>query len=132
MESAFQELINEAVCARKQAYAPYSHFAVGAALLTTCGEIIRGCNVENASYGLTICAERSAVFNAIGKGHTTFQALAVSLKGSGSPCGACRQVLNEFAPDLIILLADPEGLNLRETTLSELLPDAFGPSNLEG
>ncbi|MFT5187551.1 MAG: cytidine deaminase [Verrucomicrobiales bacterium] len=131
MEPEFQELITAAVAARKQAYAPYSHFAVGAALLTASNEVILGCNVENASYGLTICAERSAIFTAIGQGHTKFQAIAISLKGSGSPCGACRQVLNEFAPESIVIMADEEGLNVRQTNLAQLLPEAFGPINLQ-
>lgn len=124
------KLILAAVEARSQAYAPYSKFFVGAALLTSTGEIITGCNIENASYGLTICAERTAVFTAAARGLTDFQAIAISLEGSGAPCGACRQVLHEFAPKLHVFMANPSGLEIRETTLDRLLPDSFGPENL--
>ena len=125
-----ETLINAAIQARARAYAPYSHFAVGAALLTRSGEIITGCNVENASYGLTICAERSAVFSALGQGHRAFEVIAISLEGASSPCGACRQVLAEFAPNLRVLMTDPTGTQIRETTLDKLLPERFGPENL--
>lgn len=125
-----EALILAAVEARGRAYAPYSKFLVGAALLTSTGEIITGCNVENASYGLTICAERTAVFAAVAKGLTDFEAIAISLEGSGAPCGACRQVLHEFAPKLPVFMANPSGLEVRETTLDQLLPDSFGPENL--
>src|SRR5436305_1990648 len=94
-----QALIAAACDIRKQAHAPYSKFQVGAALLTASGKIITGCNVENASYGLTICAERSAVCSAIAAGQRQFVAMAVATPGGHSPCGACRQVLVEFAPD---------------------------------
>ena len=116
--------------ARDTAYAPYSKFLVGAALLATNGEVFTGCNVENASYGLTICAERTAVFKAVSAGVQTFSAIAISVLGSGSPCGACRQVLNEFNPDLQVYLADENGMVTHETTLAVLLPRAFGPENL--
>jgi cytidine deaminase len=130
MTSEHQQLLNAAAHARLNAYAPYSKFQVGAALLTKSGEIFTGCNVENASYGLTICAERSTVFKAIAEGQRSFQALALSLAVHGSPCGACRQVLHEFAPNLLILIANDSGQLLSQTTLDTLLPDPFGPSSL--
>ena len=117
--------------ARLHAYAPYSNFRVGAAVLTESGRIYPGCNVENASYGLTICAERAAVFRAITEGETRLSALALCLESAGSPCGACRQVIHEFGPGIPILICDPEGNLISETTLDRLLPDAFGPGNLD-
>ncbi len=117
--------------ARLHAYAPYSNFRVGAAVLTESGRIYPGCNVENASYGLSICAERAAVFRAVTEGETRLSALALCLKGVGSPCGACRQVIHEFGPGIPILICDPEGNLISETTLDRLLPDAFGPDNLD-
>jgi len=120
------QLIEAALHARTRAYAPYSKFSVGAALLTHTGEIIRGCNVENASYGLTICAERTAIFSAVAAGHTAFAGLAVATLGAHPPCGACRQVLAEFCDDLPILLVDADGLlPWRTTRLAELLPLRF-------
>ena len=131
MDSSTRErLIDEAVQARLKAYAPYSNFAVGAAILVNSHEIITGTNVENASYGLTICAERTATFTAVAKGLTDFEAIAVSVEDGGSPCGACRQVLREFAPHLLVLMADADGNLRRETTLDQLLPDSFGPEDL--
>ena len=123
-------LLQLASQARNHAYAPYSKFQVGAALLATNGEVFTGCNVENASYGLANCAERTAVFKAVSEGIRTFSAIAISVPGGGSPCGACRQVLNEFNPKLTIYLGDEHGTLIRETLLNELLPDAFGPENL--
>jgi len=125
-----QDLIEYAMEVRENSYSPYSRFAVAAALLTGDGKVFTGVNVENASYGLTICAERVAVGTAVAAGVRTFQAIAVVVKGGGSPCGACRQVLNEFSPHLRILLADEEGRLVRATTLDELLPEAFGPQSL--
>ncbi|BDS08933.1 cytidine deaminase [Oceaniferula spumae] len=124
------ELLKLASEARKSAYAPYSKFLVGAALLSDNGTVFTGCNVENASYGLTNCAERTAVFTAISEGVRNFSAIAISLLGGGSPCGACRQVLNEFNPCMKIYLGDENGQLVRETTLDVMLPDAFGPENL--
>jgi cytidine deaminase len=125
-----EALLEHAAAARQAAYAPYSKFQVGAALLSASGEVFTACNVENASYGLTICAERAAVFNAVAAGQRDFTALAICLPEAGSPCGACRQVLHEFAPNLPILLGDETGQLVRLTSLAELLPDAFGPENL--
>jgi cytidine deaminase len=124
-----QALIAAACEIRKQAHAPYSEFHVGAALLTASGKIITGCNVENASYGLTICAERSAICSAIACGERQFIAMAVATPGGHSPCGACRQVLVEFAPDLPILLVDSDkpgaADGVVETDMKTLLPGRF-------
>ena len=119
-------LMAEAERARLRAYAPYSRFKVGAALLTASGRIIHGCNVENASFGLSICAERTAVFKAIGEGERDFVAIAVTAepKQSASPCGACRQVLHEFAPDLRVFWR-VQGGRVLERPLRALLDHAF-------
>ncbi len=115
--------------AREAAYAPYSHFAVGAALRAADGTIYTGCNVENASYGLTICAERNAVAHAVGQGRRHFTAVAVVTENGVTPCGACRQVLAEFGPHMAVIMADLAG-NLRTCALSDLLPEAFTPGQL--
>jgi len=115
-------LIQAAIEVRAQAYAPYSNYPVGAALLMEDGRIITGVNVENASYGLSICAERTAVFKAISEGYRKLLAIAVVTDNAGSPCGACRQVLTEFAGDVPVYLVDGMG-NGRNTTLYTLLPD---------
>ena len=122
-------LLKEAAAAAAQAHCPYSKFPVGAALLATDGTVTRGCNVENASFGLTVCAERTAVGSAVVAGKRTFTALAI-VGGKDKPvppCGACRQVLAEFCgPDLVIVLAAPGQLDAPvETTLGDLLPEAF-------
>jgi cytidine deaminase len=125
------ELVRKAVEARKLAYAPYSHFRVGAALLAKDGRIFTGCNVENASYGLTVCAERVALFKAVSEGAREFLAIAVACgEGPCAPCGACRQVLYEFAPDLLVIMADGDGKNWCRAKLLELLPRGFGPKDL--
>ena len=124
-----QELLVAARQARQKAYAPYSNFSVGAALRTRSGLVFSGCNVENASYGLTICAERVAVTKALSEGERDFEAIAIVSRGGVAPCGACRQVLAEFNPQLRVLLADLEG-NIRELDLSDLLPEAFLPDDL--
>ncbi len=119
------QLVDEAINARKNAYAPYSKFPVGAAVLTVDGEIFSGCNIENASYGLTTCAERTAIFQAVAKGKQQFSALAVVADTSRPviPCGACLQVMVEFNIPKIIL-ANLKGENL-ELSLDELLPYQF-------
>jgi cytidine deaminase len=122
-------LIAAAIAIREQAYAPYSNYPVGAALLMEDGSIITGVNVENSSYGLTICAERTAVTKAITDGYRKILAVAVATDNAGSPCGACRQVLTEFAGDVPVYLVDAVG-NGRDTTLYALLPDHFGPNHL--
>lgn len=125
------ELVRKAVEARDRAYAPYSGFAVGAALLSQDGRIFSGCNVENASYGLTVCAERVALFKAVSEGAREFVALAVACgQGPCAPCGACRQVLYEFAPELLVIMADGKGKTWCTARLSELLPHGFGPRDL--
>jgi cytidine deaminase len=127
-------LIAAARSARDRAYAPYSGYAVGAALLAADGTVIQAGNVENASYGLGICAERSAVVAAVAMGHLEFVAIAVSGPGPEpvTPCGACRQFLRELppGPDLVILATGDSGEALLRTTVGELLPHSFGPDNL--
>ena len=118
-----------ALIAAQNAYAPYSNYSVGAAILTENGQITPGCNVENASYGLCNCAERTAIFTAACAGQHTVVAVAVATEDGGTPCGACRQVLAEFSPrdstPLVVLLLDREGNVVTETTLDALLPMAF-------
>ncbi|MDD2992845.1 MAG: cytidine deaminase [Pygmaiobacter sp.] len=133
-----KELIWQALAAREKAYTPYSHFKVGAALLAKNGKVYTGCNIENAAYTPTSCAERTALVKAVSEGERGFSAIAIvgSMEGKTNtlvtgPCGVCRQALAEFcAPDFIILLAkSPE--DYVKTTLGELLPYGFGPANLE-
>ncbi len=123
------ELINAARQVRQNAYAPYSGYKVGAALRADDGRIFTGCNVENTSYGLTICAERAAVCAAVAAGARAFTAVAVVTDSGGTPCGACLQVLAEFAPPtpgtMAVYLSDESAGQVRETTLAALLPDAF-------
>ena len=118
--------------AAKVSYSPYSKFRVGAAVLAGSGKVYPGTNVENASYGLCNCAERTAIFSAIAAGERTVRAVAVytPTRRATSPCGACRQVINELGPAaLVISVCD--GAERIETTLDKLLPDAFGPGNLQ-
>lgn len=122
-------LVSAACAARAYAYAPYSHFAVGAAILGEDGRIYTGVNVENASYGLTICAERSAIVSMVSAGVQRFSAAAVCTSNGVSPCGACRQVLAEFAGDVPIFIARPDN-TVHDTTLLALLPVNFGPEHL--
>lgn len=129
---AADALLDQARIARDHAHAPYSRFAVGAALLSVDGRVFTGCNVENASYGLTICAERVAVFKAVSEGVREFRAIAVIGPGDDepcSPCGACRQVLHEFSPELRVITANGAGSS-RMWTASELLPHAFDAERL--
>jgi cytidine deaminase len=129
----WKHLINEAILASKQAYVPYSNFKVGAALLTADNTIYRGCNIENASYGLTNCAERTAVFKAVSEGAKKIQAIAVvgDTDGPISPCGACRQVLAEFCEaDTQIILANVKG-DFDIKTINELLPGHFSAKDLQ-
>jgi cytidine deaminase len=123
-------LIQQAAAARQQAYAPYSGYRVGAALLAASGRIYAGCNVENAVYSLTTCAERTAVFKAVCNGERDFEAIAVVTENGGAPCGSCRQVLREFGEKTVVLIADTDG-NYRETTVGGLLPDSFSATDLE-
>lgn len=125
-----KELIKKAIEARGKSYSPYSHFKVGAALKTTSGKVYTGTNVENASYGLTVCAERVAVYKAVSEGEREFEALAVFTEADEltPPCGACRQVLWEFSKNLIIVLANPR--EEKTLKLSDLLPLPFQKENL--
>ncbi|MBM6715133.1 cytidine deaminase [Gemmiger formicilis] len=132
------ELIRAAFAARRFAYVPYSHFRVGAALLSKDGRVFTGCNIENAGYTPTNCAERTALFKAVSEGVTRFAAIAIvgSLEGKTNdlvtgPCGVCRQALYEFGgPSLVVIMAKSEQ-DYIQTTLGELLPYGFGPQNLE-
>jgi len=127
-----EQLIGVASLARERAYAPYSKYKVGAAIRTKRNRVHAAANVENASYGLTVCAERCAVFAAVAAGETKdYDAIAIVIDGPRlpSPCGACRQVLYEFAPGVRVLLATTTGLR-KATTLAELLPEPFGPESL--
>jgi cytidine deaminase len=125
-------LIDLAIEARRRAYAPYSNYAVGAALRTTSGRIFTGCNVENAAYPTGMCAERVAVFKAVSEGEREFEVIAVATSNGGSPCGSCRQVLAEFGLDTLVLIADGRGRLVQETTVAGLLPGAFTPDDLQG
>ena len=134
-----KELIIEAIEARKRAYTPYSHFKVGAALLTNSGEVIRGCNIENASYGATNCAERTAFFKAVSEEKKNFSAIAIvggieseedTFSDYAYPCGICRQVMREFCkPDFKVIIAKSID-EYKVFTLDEILPNSFGPENL--
>lgn len=119
-----------AIAVTQYAYIPYSNYPVGAALRTVDGVLYSGCNVENASYPATICAERTALVKAVSEGHREFDLLVVVTKNAGSPCGICRQMLYEFAPEMRVILADLSGNITSDTTLSGLLPDGFGPNRL--
>ena len=123
-------LVQEAARARERAYAPYSHYQVGAAVLTADGQVFTGCNVENAVYPLGLCAERVAIFKAVSEGYRDFTAMAVVTGNGGSPCGSCRQVMHEFAPEMTVFIADGQG-NIRRTSVPELLPDSFGADDLK-
>ncbi len=125
-----ERLVRAAAQARDQAYAPHSHFYVGAAIWIPDGEIVSGCNVENASYSLSICAERVAASTAVACGYRAFQAIAIASVGGVSPCGACRQFLSEFGLDLQVIMADVLTGARQIRRLSHLLPDAFDASNL--
>lgn len=131
------ELCKEAIDAMKNAYAPYSGYKVGAALLTEKGKLFAGCNIENAAYTPTVCAERVALFNAISSGERNFTAIAVAggkdgvISGAFPPCGVCRQVMAEFcAPDFTVLVVTGED-SYKKYTLNELFPQAFTPKNIE-
>ena len=131
-ELEIKKLMDCAIKARENAYSPYSHFAVGAALLCEDGTLYEGCNIENASYGLTNCAERTAIFKAVSEGHIKFKALAVvaDTEGPCAPCGACRQVMAEFKIPLIIM-GNLMG-NIKIVTIEELLPFSFSECDVTG
>jgi len=123
-------LIEAAVEARQWAYAPYSGYRVGAALLSSSGQVYDGVNVENAAYPDSICAERTAIFKAVARGEREFEAIAVVSSNGGTPCGSCRQVLSEFGLDTLVVVADEAGRVRLEARLGDLLPSAFGPAEL--
>ncbi len=127
----YDELLRQAAEVRNRAYAPYSQYAVGAAVLGKTGRVYTGCNVENASYGLSICAERAAIFKAVSEGEKEFEALAVVTSNGGTPCGACRQVFSEFAKPSSAVVVEDAGRQVRKVfAIGELLVDGFGPENL--
>jgi cytidine deaminase len=130
--SVEQKLVQAARDAQTRAVAPYSHFSVGAALLVAGGELIGGCNVENATFGLTICAERVALVKALSEGRRKFLALAVSADAAlpTPPCGACRQLLWEYCGNIPVIMANADTITMR-TSLGALLPEPFGPENLK-
>jgi cytidine deaminase len=125
-----QALIDLADAARQRAYVPYSNYPVGAALRTKTGRIFTGANVENAAYPQTMCAERVAIFKAVSEGEKEFEVITVVTDNGVAPCGGCRQVMAEFGLDTIVLMADGNGKLLKETTVGELLPEAFMPEHL--
>lgn len=127
--SQIDELIEQATLAQTRAHAPYSNYHVGAAVLTRAGDIILGCNVENAAYGSTICAERVALTAAIAQSKSDFVAIAVVTSNGGSPCGSCRQVMAELGPEMDVYISDNSG-NYRTTTVKNLLPDYFDGQKL--
>lgn len=129
-DETMRRLVAQAAQARSWAYAPYSHYPVGAALLTASGKIYDGVNVENAAFPVTMCAERVAVFKAVSEGEHDFVAIAVVTSNAGTPCGSCRQVLAEFGLDTAVIIADENGVVRQTTTVAGLLPGAFTPRDL--
>jgi cytidine deaminase len=125
------QLVQSASHARGWAYAPYSKYAVGAALLTESGRIYDGVNVENAAYPSGMCAERVAIFKAVSEGERKFSAIAVVTSNGGSPCGGCRQVMAEFGLDMQVIIVNAEGTVTQRCTVADLLPDAFTPDRLQ-
>ena len=125
-----KRLVRAAVAARRRAYAPYSKFAVGAAVLAADGTVFTGCNVENASYGLSVCAERVAILTAVAAGRRRLRAVAVAGSSATTPCGACRQVMDEFGVETVILA--PAGRTPAAVPLRELLPLPFAKRALRG
>lgn len=130
-EEKRQELIEKALEVRQNAYAPYSNYQVGAALLSKSGKIFTGVNVENAAYPDSICAERSAIFSAVSAGERDFEAIAVATRNGGTPCGSCRQVMSEFGLDIEVFLVDEKGNLVLHSTVEDLLPGAFLPLDLD-
>ena len=125
-----QKLIETALVARQWAYAPYSNYKVGAAVLTASGKIYDGVNVESAAYPTSMCAERVAIFKAVSEGERQFVAIAVATKNGGAPCGGCRQVIAEFGLDTLVIITDGVGKVVQEVSISDLLPGAFLPEHL--
>lgn len=125
-----QKLIDVALQARQWAYAPYSHYSVGAALVTSSGKIYDGVNVENSAFPATICAERVAIYKAVSEGERQFEAIVVATENGGTSCGSCRQVMSEFGLDTKLIYVDSSGKICSETTVGALLPAAFTPRDL--
>jgi len=123
------DLIEQALLARTRAYAPYSNYQVGAAVLAEDGSVWLGCNVENAAYPAGICAERVALTGAVAQGQRAFTAIAIATQDGGSPCGICRQVMAELGPQMTVYISDAQG-DFRTTTVADLLPDSFDGSSL--
>jgi len=129
-ENTTQQLIDIALNARQWAYAPYSKYRVGAALLTASGKVYEGVNIENAAYPTGICAERVAIFKAVSEGEREFETIVVATQNGGSPCGSCRQVLAEFGLATRVIIVNAEGTIMWDTTVRDILPDAFTPEKL--
>jgi len=125
-----ERIIKSAMRVRHFAYAPYSQYQVGAALLTRSGRIFTGVNVENAAYPAGICAERTAIFKAVTAGEKDYIAIAVVTENGGTPCGSCRQVMAEFSLEMTVIVLDKTGKIILDTTVADLLPGAFGPNDL--
>jgi len=123
-------LVKTALEVRRYAYAPYSHYPVGAALLASSGKIYSGVNVENASFPIGICAEPVAVYKAVSEGERSFEAIAIVSSNGATPCGFCRQVLSEFGLNILVIVANEDGKILQETLVADLLPGAFGSAYL--
>lgn len=127
-----QTLIDQACLYQKRAYSPYSHYAVGSAVLTEDGQIFGGANIENSAYPSGLCAERVAIFKAVSEGNRQIKAIVVVTSNGGSPCGACRQVMREFADlEMPVILANEQGQIVFESTMDGILPRSFGPEDLE-
>ncbi len=122
-------LFQKAVEAMNFSYSPYSHYKVGAALLCQNGKVFTGCNIENAGYTASVCAERTAIFKAVSEGEYNFEAIAVVTMNGGAPCGVCRQVIREFSANLTVIIGDVTG-HYQVLSLADLLPYSFGPENL--
>lgn len=129
-QKKLDEMTDLAIQMRARAYIPYSHYAVGAALLTSNGRIYTGVNIENSAYPVTICAERVAIFKAISEGERDFEAIVVATQNGGTPCGSCRQVMSEFALQMRVVMVDEAGHIHLDTTVDKLLPHAFTPEDL--
>ncbi len=125
------DLVKIASQVRKWAYTPYSNYKVGAAVLTDSGRIYDGVNIENAAFPVTVCAERNAIFKAVSNGERKFQAIAIVTKDGGMPCGSCRQVMAEFSPEMVVIVANDKGKITTEKKLSDLLPYAFGSDSFK-
>ncbi len=123
--------IDRALAASENAYAPYSNYPVGAVLVTPDGEVFSGCNVENAAYPAGICAERTALVKAVSEGQRQFETIVIATKNGGTPCGMCRQMLYEFAPNLRVVCVDGHGEIMLDTPLDQLLLHGFGPASLK-